>query len=196
VLRRGLDPDPLRRWPSMDALVARLPAKSRRGLAIGALVTALVIALVISIAAGRARQPEAARAMPVGDAVAAPVATIGADPRIASLRRFSDGHVVASQAAIGGLIAELRAGRTARLVPSTDRGVAAGFKLYAIKPGSFLDAIGFANGDLLVGLAGKPTTTVDELARALEPLHHGMRELPFELRRGSTPATIIVQVRD
>src|SRR5262249_51777258 len=49
ILLRGLDPEPERRWPNMDALLAKLQPRRRRGLA--ALV-ALPIAAAIAVAAG------------------------------------------------------------------------------------------------------------------------------------------------
>src|SRR5947207_1669404 len=44
VLRRGLDPDPSRRWPSMDALLAAMGRVERRPIvAVAAVIAALVI---------------------------------------------------------------------------------------------------------------------------------------------------------
>src|SRR5262249_41444983 len=51
LLRRGLDPDPARRWPSMEALLARLVRIQRRpgiALAIGAVALAAMIGVLVS----------------------------------------------------------------------------------------------------------------------------------------------------
>jgi predicted Ser/Thr protein kinase len=60
LLRRGLDPDPARRWPSMDALLVQL-VRAQRGpratLAVGALVGAAAAALVVARSAGDAPAP-------------------------------------------------------------------------------------------------------------------------------------------
>ena len=55
VLRRGLDPDPARRWPSMDALLAAIGRADRRPLlAVAAAALALVVGAVAFHAFGRA----------------------------------------------------------------------------------------------------------------------------------------------
>jgi predicted Ser/Thr protein kinase len=52
ILRRGLDPDPARRWPNMDALLARVVRVERRpaialAIAVGGLVAAAVLVLAV-----------------------------------------------------------------------------------------------------------------------------------------------------
>jgi hypothetical protein len=49
----------------------------------------------------------------------------------------------------------------ARIVPAIQNGVPSGFKLYAIRPGSLLAALGFENGDRVHTVAGVTLTTVD-----------------------------------
>jgi tRNA A-37 threonylcarbamoyl transferase component Bud32 len=56
ALRRGLDPDPAKRWPSMNALLARLARTPRPRLAIGlAAAAAAVAAVAIVVAVTRSR---------------------------------------------------------------------------------------------------------------------------------------------
>jgi hypothetical protein len=59
VLRRGLDPDPAKRWPSMDALLAAIaPSQRRRNIALAAVGSALVIAgSTLALFHGRAAGP-------------------------------------------------------------------------------------------------------------------------------------------
>jgi predicted Ser/Thr protein kinase len=62
-LRRGLDPDPAKRYPSMDALLAALTRVERRpGVAFAIIGAAIVIAAVIAlIASGRSAEPSCER---------------------------------------------------------------------------------------------------------------------------------------
>ncbi len=58
VLRRGLDPDPARRWPSMNALLAAIARAERRPLVAVAVIAAALLAFAIaSHAFGRAVAP-------------------------------------------------------------------------------------------------------------------------------------------
>jgi predicted Ser/Thr protein kinase len=68
ILVRGLDPDPARRWPTMDALLARIVRGERRGGVALAIVAAAVLASVALVLAMRAGQPGV-----VGPRCAAPV---------------------------------------------------------------------------------------------------------------------------
>jgi len=73
LLRRGLDPDPARRWPSMDALLARLVRAQRRpGVALalggGAVVAAAAAAAVLAL---RTSEPPAPGCAPPARDVAA-----------------------------------------------------------------------------------------------------------------------------
>ena len=61
VLRRGLDPDPARRWPSVNALLAAIARADRRPiLAAAAVVAALVAGALAFLAFSRAPAPPAA----------------------------------------------------------------------------------------------------------------------------------------
>lgn len=55
--------------------------------------------------------------------------------------------------------------RSVRIVPHFRNGVPGGVKLYGIRPGSPLDAVGFRNGDLVRTVGGHP---IDDAAGALE----------------------------
>jgi predicted Ser/Thr protein kinase len=90
VLRRGLDPLPSRRWPSMDALLAAMapPKRSSRMLAIGA--GAVVAAAAVYLVAGRS--PPAVPDVPVVIACPQPALdptsiAIGGEPIAAGLLR-------------------------------------------------------------------------------------------------------------
>jgi predicted Ser/Thr protein kinase len=58
VLRRGLDPDPARRWPSMNALLAAIARAERRPIMAVAVIAAALLAFAIAFHAfGRAAAP-------------------------------------------------------------------------------------------------------------------------------------------
>ncbi len=61
ILRRGLDPEPSRRWPSMDALLAAMARVERRPIvAIAVVIAALIVGAVAFHAFGRSVAPPAA----------------------------------------------------------------------------------------------------------------------------------------
>lgn len=71
----------------------------------------------------------------------------------------------------------------ARVVPALEGGVARGFEVLSIRPGSFLASLGLENGDVIRTVDGYELTTVE---RALE-LHGRLREasrVTLELERG------------
>jgi general secretion pathway protein C len=55
----------------------------------------------------------------------------------------------------------------ARAVPNFGNGVAAGYKLFQIVPGSIYDKLGLQNGDVISGLNGSP---INDPAKAFEML--------------------------
>jgi len=68
ILRRGLDPDPARRWPSMDALLARLVRAQRRpGVALAIAAAAVAAAAIAVVVLQPAAAPVAACEPPARD---------------------------------------------------------------------------------------------------------------------------------
>jgi hypothetical protein len=99
LLRRGLDPDPARRWPSMDALLTRLVRVQRRPgvvLAIAGAALAVAVALVIAPRSGEA--PVALCDPPARD-----VATVWSPQlRTELAAKASDAHVAVFDVAYWG----------------------------------------------------------------------------------------------
>ncbi|HEX3481674.1 MAG TPA: protein kinase [Kofleriaceae bacterium] len=99
ILRRGLDPDPARRWPSMEALLARLVRVQRRpgiALAIAAGALAGIAALVFALRGSDA--PIALCDPPARDVAAVWSPAIRAELRAAT----SDAHVAVLDTAYWG----------------------------------------------------------------------------------------------
>ncbi|MBA2541082.1 MAG: protein kinase [Deltaproteobacteria bacterium] len=220
VLRRGLDPDPASRWPSMAALLAVLrPDRKRLYVGVAALVgAALSISVVVLALTRGAAQPSAsaselARAREY-QARAEGTVRIAEEARrqatrqvdravagaieldldlLADVRRFADGKVMAPQHAIEELVEELQAGKAVQLVPTHADGKLIGFKAYGIKPGTFVDAIGLSNGDVIAAIANSALTSEQALQTALDSIDSQTESLPLEIIRGMQRMTIVVQ---
>ncbi len=64
-------------------------------------------------------------------------------------------HVTMTRALLDKIIANpMAAASSVRTVPAVKDGKPAGFKLYAIRPGSLFARLGFLNGDTLVSING------------------------------------------
>jgi S1-C subfamily serine protease len=103
--------------------------------------------------------------------------------------KLADGHVTAPQPAIDGLVEALRAKTGARFIPAV--GKTPGFKLYAIRVGSYLDAIGLLNGDTLTAIDGQPIDTVEHLEQVLHGLHR-KPDLRLDVLRAGAPVAIVI----
>ena len=66
------------------------------------------------------------------------------------------------------LIDELRRGKTTRLVPTLKDGKPIGVKVYAMTPGTFVDAIGLTNGDTLIAIDDVKLATADPKQLAID----------------------------
>lgn len=79
--------------------------------------------------------------------------------------------------------------RAARIVPMVKDGQTSGFKVFGIRPGSPLAALGLQNGDTVQEIGGRPLTSVEAALAAYEALKQldrwgirGIRkDAPFEL---------------
>jgi predicted Ser/Thr protein kinase len=71
LLRRGLEPDPARRWPSMNALLARLERAARARIAVAVAAGLCVIAAIAGLAYVLRSEPVAVVCDPQGSDVAA-----------------------------------------------------------------------------------------------------------------------------
>jgi general secretion pathway protein C len=87
--------------------------------------------------------------------------------------------------------------RGARVIPSSRDGRPAGFKLFAIRPGSLPAALGFRNGDLLVTIAGESLVDASrglELYARLGALAPG-DVIRVGIERGGRPSTLTYRIR-
>ncbi|HYG70331.1 MAG TPA: type II secretion system protein GspC, partial [Anaeromyxobacteraceae bacterium] len=78
-----------------------------------------------------------------------------AKPPIEGVRKLDDNRYEIDRSVIDGALGDMsRLATQARLVPSFKNGVANGFKLFAIQPGSLYSAIGLQNGDVIQRING------------------------------------------
>jgi predicted Ser/Thr protein kinase len=95
-LRRGLDPDPARRWPSMEALLAQLARANRRPAVAAAIAGGAIVAAIAVVVAMRAGDPPAAACeVPARDVTAVWSPAIAAEVRT----KTSDAHAAVLDAA-------------------------------------------------------------------------------------------------
>ncbi len=177
VLRRGLEPDPAKRWPSMQELLAALapPSRSRRP-AIRAALALLVPLAVLAVWVSVWPRHDGAASAPENPAV--------------GFTKIAGRPTHATPAAIKRLIAALRAHNGAKYVPAMKSGVPTGVKLYALSSGTVLDAAGLVNGDTIVAIDDHPTPDLARLDAALDKLSAAPATLTLHLQRAGRDAAI------
>lgn len=127
----------------------------------------------------------------------APVAAAGGitDADLEAGIHMSDAtHGMIARALYDRLFADPMAlGRSVRIVPATRDGHAAGFKLYAIRPGSLFDRMHFQNGDTLQTVNGVDLADNDK-SLATYIAAHRTSSLEIGLLRKGSPLTIGVAI--
>jgi predicted Ser/Thr protein kinase len=236
VLRRGLDPDPAKRWPNMTALLAALRPDRKKLYVGGAALVGLALSISVVVLAltrgapgpvaadpfARKRQAEEALAeatrTEAANRFAAQVkrdaaraardvnrelanalreGTLELDLELLQqVRRMANGKVMAPQHAIEELVDELQDGKAVQLIPTQADGKMIGFKAFAMKPGTFVDAIGLSNGDVITAIGGRPVTTQEALQAALDGVDSETLALPIEILRGQQRLTIVVEAKE
>ena len=104
-----------------------------------------------------------------------------------SVRQLSDNQYVLSKNTVNSALSDLSQLATqARIVPSFKNGVANGFKLFSIQPGSLYSAIGVENGDVIQRINGYEINSPDKALEVYQKLRDANRiEVEIE-RRGET----------
>lgn len=152
--------------------------------------------LVIPGARGEEAMLFAAAAIAYGgiETPGAPCHVIGAswEPNI---RCSEQGRYTVSVALRDQLLGEpMIVDRDARVVPAIKNGVAAGFKLYAIRPGTLLSALGFENGDRVHTVAGVRLTDMTSAVQ-LPPVLRTSTKFTIELERRGREVALRYEVR-
>jgi type II secretory pathway component PulC len=83
--------------------------------------------------------------------------------------------------------------KAARIVPTQTDGATTGFKLYGIRRGSPLGALGFKNGDKIVELMGTELTSMEAALDAYTKLRRAKR-IDVEFERKGAPMTLRIDI--
>ena len=102
------------------------------------------------------------------DPLRQPNATMVPDPLVATIVSIDDTHVEVPGRTADRIVADTPTYvKTVRALPGLKFGVKSGVKLYAIQPGSVIDALGFQNADVVHAVDGTEVTSLDDLADQL-----------------------------
>ena len=115
-----------------------------------------------------AAAPQAAHAGPVPPA---PAGSAPAAPPTDGVTKLADNRYEVKKKYIDDTLSNLNAIATqARIVPSFENGVANGFKLFSIQPGSLYSAIGVQNGDVIQRINGYEINSPDKALEVYQKL--------------------------
>jgi general secretion pathway protein C len=120
----------------------------------------------------------------------APVPPAGAEPPgspLEGIRKVSDSQYEIQRSVIDSTLSNLNAVATqARIVPSFKNGVANGFKLFSIQPGSLYSSIGIENGDVIQRINGYEINSPDKALEIYQKLRSSSH-ITIELERNGRP---------
>jgi general secretion pathway protein C len=121
----------------------------------------------------------------------APVPPAGGEPPPGpgseGIRKVSDSQYEIQRSVIDGTLSNLNAVATqARIVPSFKNGVANGFKLFSIQPGSLYSSIGIENGDVIQRINGYEINSPDKALEVYQKLRSSSH-ITIELERNGRP---------
>jgi general secretion pathway protein C len=126
----------------------------------------------------------------VGVAPLPPPKAFGGKPAgapVEGIRQVSENKYEVSRATIDQQLGNLSTISTqARIVPSFKNGVANGFKLFSIQPGSLYAAMGVQNGDVIQRINGYEINSPDRALELLQKLRESSA-VSIELERGGQP---------
>src|SRR5262245_13891503 len=142
---------------------------------------------------------DAARAAKLQSTTGAPAAGPSDAELDAGIKIVDETHVEITRALadqIAALDPDL-VGKSARVVPAVKDGKPDGFKLYAIRPGSILARLGFANGDTVLTINGVSTVDEDyDKVVAAYKKAAAAKVVTFDLRRRGQPLTLTITIKD
>jgi general secretion pathway protein C len=106
-----------------------------------------------------------------------------AAPSTEGIRKVSDTQYEIERSVIDSTLSNLNAVATqARIVPSFKNGVANGFKLFSIQPGSLYSSIGIENGDVIQRINGYEINSPDKALEVYQKLRSSSH-ITIELER-------------
>jgi general secretion pathway protein C len=122
----------------------------------------------------------------VGVSPVPPPVAVGASPAgpgAEGIKALGDNRYEVQKSVIDGTLSNLNSIATqARIVPSFKNGVANGFKLFSIQPGSFYSAIGVENGDVIQKINGYEINSPDKALEVYQKLRES-KHITVDLER-------------
>ena len=107
----------------------------------------------------------------------------GAPASLDGIKPLGDNRYEVQRSVIDGTLSNLNAVATqARIVPSFKNGVANGFKVFSIQPGSFYTAIGVENGDVIQKVNGYEINSPDKALEVYQKLRES-RHITMDIER-------------
>lgn len=131
---------------------------------------------------------EANAELPLGPAARAPD---GADARaiVAGIRKTGEGRFEVSKRTRDLLAANASLLTSARFVPAVRDGKAVGMRLFGIRPGTPVAALGFQNGDTLLTVAGQSITGPEQALEAYAKVRRD-DSVDVQIERRGEPLTL------
>lgn len=111
---------------------------------------------------------------------------LGPETQIVDLRRAELDQALATGALAG----------QARIVPVVRHGTPGGFKVYAIRPGSLVQAVGLRNGDTVLAINDVPMIGAQSSVDAYAALRAGPAFLDIDVRRNGQHVRIVVLLHE
>jgi len=122
-------------------------------------------------------------AVPPPLAPAPPRADAAAGGGAEGIKALGENRYEVQRSVIDGTLSNLNSVATqARIVPSFKNGVANGFKVFSIQPGSFYTAIGVENGDVIQKINGYEINSPDKALEVYQKLRES-RHITIDLER-------------
>jgi hypothetical protein len=113
----------------------------------------------------------------------------------AAIKMVDDQHYVIGRALVAKLIENpISFSKRMRVVPAVKDGKAAGLKLYAIRPDSLWDRLGFRNGDTLVAINGSELATPEKALEIYTKLRDST-SIAVDIERRGKSLTLHYEVR-
>ena len=127
----------------------------------------------------------AAPPVPAGAPASAAAPASATAPSTAGIEMIVPGHYRVNVGQVGAQ----EWARQARIVPAHKDGVVRGFKLFGIRRGSLFGALGFANGDIVVAIAGRPIKGMEDALTIYNDLRTA-KSVDVTVDRRGTPLTL------
>jgi hypothetical protein len=193
VVMRGLDPDPAKRWPSIDALLAAVSRARRSYVVPGAAAVIAVVMIAGGLAIVMHRQHDAAADEAVAAAKAAKLPA-GHDALLATIEKVDDTHYRVPRATLEQLVATREIVDDVRLVAQRQEDAITGYKLYAVRPRSVYAAFGFRDLDVIDTIDGVVPATNEQLV-ALASKVKTASAFAVGFERAGAARQIVIEVR-